>query len=71
MDTEQWERVRRKVLVDGRKINLQVEWIGAVVDGERYIARRQRHTARRRWTSATRGWEPQEAPVLCDEPALQ
>ena len=42
MDTEQWERVRRKVLVDGCKINLQVEWIGAVVDGKRYIARRQR-----------------------------
>jgi hypothetical protein len=24
-----------------------LEWIGAVVDGERYIARRQRHTTKR------------------------
>jgi len=83
MDMEQWARVRRKVLVDGRskrsvmseeglhwetlqkmlsysrppgyqrakkrgrKIDLHVEWIGAVVDGERDIARKQRHTAKR------------------------
>ena len=80
---EQWARVRRKVLVDGRskrsvmskgglhwetlqkmlaysrppghqrtkkrgrKIDLHVEWIRSVVDGERDIAGKQRHTAKR------------------------
>ena len=31
----------------GRKIDLHVEWIRSVVDGERDIAGKQRHTAKR------------------------
>ena len=40
MGMEQWARVRRKALVDGRSKR-------SVVDGERDIAGKQRHTAKR------------------------
>ena len=83
MNMEQWARVRRKVLVDGRskrsvmseeelhwetlqkmlshssppgyrrakkrgrKIDVHVEWIRRVLDGDREVPRKSRHTAKR------------------------